>query len=101
MRHTGKSLTVKEWFANKVANEVKSNINMCDIFAIIKETEKAVYAMVNLGTNFERTMWVPKSVLIENEIREEFGKAAHHETIRVESYEEAAEEFRTFWAQYC
>lgn len=40
-----KSYTVKDWFANKVANEVKRNISMCDVFAIMKETEKAVYCM--------------------------------------------------------
>ena len=48
----GKSYTVKEWFANKVAEEVKQNITDCDVFAVIKETEKAVYAMLYIG--FER-----------------------------------------------
>lgn len=50
MTRTGdKFLTVKDWFANKVANELGKNITMCDVFAILKETEKAVYAMLNVG----------------------------------------------------
>ena len=50
MTRTGdKFLTVKDWFANKVANELGKNITMCDVFAILKETEKAVDAMLNVG----------------------------------------------------
>ena len=86
------SYTVKEWFANKVANEVKRNISMCDIFCILRETEKAVYAVMNLGTNFSRTMWVPKSVLVEKE--------NGHETLRIENYETAMNEFYRMWKDY-
>ena len=66
----GKSYTVQDWFANKVANEVKRNIAMCDVFAIIKETEKAVYGLLNLGCDSHKCMWIPKSVLVENEVGE-------------------------------
>lgn len=48
----GKAYEVKDWFADKVAQEVGKNISMCEVFAVLKETEKAVYAMLNLGTNF-------------------------------------------------
>lgn len=62
MTRTGdKFLTVKDWFANKVANELGKNITMCDVFAILKETEKAVYAMLNVGCYQRKTMWVPKN----------------------------------------
>lgn len=96
----GMSYTVKEWFANKVANEVKRNITMCDVFAVIKETEKAVYAMLNIGTDHKKTMWVPKSVLIANEvgINEEGG--FNYETLFIEDYEEAAKAFNEFWKNY-
>lgn len=96
---TNVSYTVKDWFANKVANEVKKNINMCEVFAIIKETDKAVYAMLNLGTDFHKTMWVPKSVLIENEIGEDEHGDYHYETIFAD-YEKAIEEFKYFWKQF-
>lgn len=96
---TNVSYTVKDWFANKVANEVKKNISMCEVFAIVKETEKAVYAMLNLGTDFHKTMWVPKSVLIENEIGEDANGFFHHETI-VADYDEALEAFKAHWNMY-
>lgn len=96
----GMSYTVKEWFANKVANEVGRNITACDIFAIIKETEKAVYAMLDLGVGCRKTMWIPKSVLVEREIGEgEFG-AYNHETHFIENYDEAVEAINVFWNQY-
>lgn len=36
MTGTGKSYSVKEWFANKIANEIKCNITACDVFAIMR-----------------------------------------------------------------
>ena len=96
---TGKSYSVKDWFANKVANELGRNISMCDVFAILKETEKAVYAMLNLGTFSKKTMWIPKSVLIENEV----GKAEsgyNHETLIEADYEKCCFEFKHHWNTY-
>lgn len=100
MTGTGKSYTVTSWFADKVANEVKSNITMCDVFAILQETEKAVYAMLNIGTMRRRCMWVPKSALVEREVREEWGEPSQHETYRTDDYDEAVAEFTAFWKQY-
>lgn len=85
------SYTVKEWFANKVANEVRRNISMCDVFCILRETEKAVYAVMNLGSNFSRTMWVPKSVLVEKE---------SGETLMISDYNEAMYRFKAMWSDY-
>lgn len=96
---TNVSYTVKDWFANKVANEVKRNINMCDVFAIIKETDKAVYAMLNLGTDLHKTMWIPKSVLIENEVGLDDHEEMHYQTIFAD-YDEAIKEFKYFWKQF-
>ena len=83
--------TVKEWFANKVANEVGRNISMCDVFCILRETEKAVYAVMNLGTNFSRTIWVPKSVLVEKE---------SIETLKISDYNEAMSRFKAMWSDF-
>lgn len=96
----GMSYTVKDWFANKVANEVKRNINMCDVFAILKESDKAVYAMLNLGCDFKRTMWIPKSVLVENEIGEDVNGAFNYETLFIEDYDEAVKSFSAHWATF-
>ena len=99
MEGIGKSITVKDWFANKIAKEIRRNISFCDVFAIIKETDKAIYAMLNLGTNFSRTMWIPKSVLVERDVVDRPGEKACYETIRA-SYEEAEEEFARHWSQF-
>lgn len=96
----GKSYTVKEWFANKVAEEVKKNISMCDVFAIIKESEKAAYCVLNLGANFHKTMWVPKSVMIENKVGQTESGKVNYETLVTDNYDEAIEKFKIFWAQF-
>lgn len=95
-----KSYTVKDWFANKVADEVRKNIAMCDVFAILKETEKAVYAMLNLGTDFRKCMWIPKSVLAENEVGENEHGVVFHETLFIEDYEKAVEAFKAHWDMF-
>lgn len=61
----GRTYEVKEWFANKIANEVGRNITDCSLFAVIKETEKAVYAMLHIGGTSRKCTWIPKSVLID------------------------------------
>ena len=101
MTGTGKSYTVKDWFANKVANEVKMNISACDLFAILKESEKAVYAMLDLGHGKKKTMWIPKSVLVEREVSEEAFATACYETMKADSYDEAAEAFAAHWSSFC
>ena len=100
LKGTGKCYSVKEWFANKVANEVKSNIAFCDVFAILKETEKAVYAILKLGCNFHKTMWIPKSALVEEEVGENDWGAMRYETWRADTYEEALKEYRAFWSMF-
>lgn len=87
-----KAYEVKEWFANKVANEVKRNINMCKVFAILKETDKAVYAMLNLGTDFHKTMWIPKSVIVEDE--------TGYPVIYSSDYDRVRHEFYARWSMF-
>lgn len=98
--NTGKSYTVKEWFANKVAEEVKRTITMCDVFAILKESEKAVYAMLNIGCGHKKTMWVPKSVLVENEVGTGADGLECYETFFIEDYNEAVTEFEKHWDNF-
>lgn len=95
-----KSYEIKDWFANKIANEVGRNINMCEVFAVLKETEKAVYAMLNLGCNFRKCMWIPKSVLVENEVGEDENSTFHYETLFISDYNEAVEAFKAFWKNF-
>ncbi len=88
MTQLAKTYTVKEWFANKIANEIQRNISMCEVFAVLKETDKAVYAMLNLGYKHKKTMWVPKSVL------EERNASTESEGVFIDcTYEEASREF--------
>lgn len=102
MKRTGKSISVKEWFANKMAQEIGRNISRCDVFGIIKESEKAVYALVDLGTAGSKTTWIPKSCLIEAEvgIGDDAQGYMHWDTYRFENYDEARAEFRRFKEQF-
>lgn len=90
MKKIEKGYTVNDWFGNKVASECKRNITMCDVFAILKETPKAVYAMLSVGCDSRKCMWVPKSCLIETT----------GETVVECTYDEAVEEFRSYWSLY-
>ena len=97
MTRTGdKFLTVKDWFANKVANELGKNITMCDVFAILKETEKAVYAMLNVGCYQRKTMWIPKSMLVEEDPAEH----GDNRVIYTDDYEFAVSYFKNYWSDF-
>lgn len=100
MLNRNKSYEVKDWFGDKVAQEVGRNITMCDVFAILKETEKAVYAMLNLGENFRKCLWIPKSVLIEKEVGEQTNGTYAYETIFEEDYDKCVKMFKEHWAQF-
>lgn len=59
------NIKVKNWFANKVLNE--KGVKMMDqanVYAIFKETEKAVYAMMCDCGCYILT-WIPKTCLEE------------------------------------
>ena len=95
-----KSFSVKEWFANKIANEIRMNISSCDLFAILRETEKAVYALVDLGRGHSRTMWIPKSCLVECEVGDDANGRHHYETLQIADYNEARARFEAFRADF-
>lgn len=95
----GKSYEVKTWLANKIAQEIKKNISMCRVFAVLKETEKAVYAMLNLGVGLSKTTWIPKSALVEHEAGEDPATLAYHYEVMIEEdYNTAKEELAFHWS---
>lgn len=96
----GKAYEVKDWFADKVAQEAGKNISMCEVFAVLKETEKAVYAMLNLGANFRLCKWVPKSVLVELEAGKQKNGTTKYETIFEEDYDKCVKMFKQHWEQF-
>lgn len=57
-------IKVKSWFANKVLNEKKVRLSNASLYAILKETDKAVYGMMADSANFVFA-WFPKSCLEE------------------------------------
>lgn len=100
MLEKGKSYKVKEWFANKIAQEMGRNIESCDVFAVIKETEKAVYALLNLGCDRRKTTWVPKSCLIQHEVGADENGLMRYETVFEEDYEKCVELFKEHWRDF-
>lgn len=86
VRFANKSLEAKEWFAQKAFIE-KRGSGMFDnhIFAVIKESEKAIYALLG-GIGAHCFTWIPKSCVVECE--------EGQDTYICESYEEAADLFR-------
>lgn len=97
MTRTGdKFLTVKDWFAEKIAKDLSRKIDMCDVFAILKETDKAVYAMLNIGVYLRKTMWIPKSVLIEEDPAEH----GDNRVIYTDDYDLAVLYFKNYWSDF-
>lgn len=62
---------IKEWFEKKLVEELNlPRVYSLQIFCILKETDKAVYAMLytgfnNYGKATRKCKWIPKSA-IEN-----------------------------------
>lgn len=100
MLEQGKSYTVTDWFGNKVANELKRNITMCDVFAILKETEKAAYCMLTYDVDKRKCMWVPKSALVKRDVGTQENGSYAHLTLFTEDYEYAVEELKAHWSCY-
>jgi hypothetical protein len=97
-----RTYTVKEWFADKVAQEAGRNITACELFAVIKETEKAVYAMLHIGGTSRKTMWIPKSVLVDTtdeEYDEGMGDGRFPLIIN-NDYNEVAKMWNELWSDF-
>lgn len=95
----GRTYEVKEWFANKIANEVGRNITDCSLFAVIKETDKAVYAMLHIGGTSRKCTWIPKSVLIDttDEVDEYDGRFP---LIINDNYDEVVKAWTELWKDF-
>ena len=89
-----KQLHMKEWFANKVANEIRCNLRTTEIFAVLRETEKALYVMLSIAPGCNRCIWVPKSCT------EECPGSIDFFTRTGLTYEHAAFEANLFWSAY-
>lgn len=58
----GVFLRTAPWFARKnMVNPIQGD----EVLAIIKETEKAVYAIYGNKFGSKKTIWIPKSALVE------------------------------------
>ena len=100
MKGTGESLRVKDWFADKIAQELKQDIAMCEVFGILKETDKAIFAILNIGWYKYKTKWVPKSAIAHYPVGKDEYKMMHYETFRFDNYNEAIQEFKLHWNQF-
>ena len=96
----GLAYEVKDWFADKVAQEVGHNIHGCRVFSVMKETEKAIYAMLDLGIDHRKCMWVPKSVLVTYIPGEQENCEHKYETIFEEDYDECVRLFKEHWNMF-
>lgn len=96
----GRTYEVKERFANKIANEVGRNITDCSLFAVIKETEKAVYAMLHIGGTSRKTTWIPKSVIVDT-TDEDLGDYDGRFPLIINSdYDEVAKAWEALWSDF-
>lgn len=91
-------LAVKDWFHTKKMNEMHKNVQTTDVFAIIKESEKAMQVLVGTPNSF-MVYWAPKSCLVEVEAEDAQGKI-HKEALTGLTYEEAVEAFKATMSQY-
>lgn len=80
-------IAVKEWFHDKKMTEMNRDVWNTDVFAILKETEKAYNVFVGDTTSCA-TYWVPKSCVIEMPETDENG-AHHREALTNITWEEA------------
>lgn len=81
-------MAVKDWFHAKKMNEMHRNVQNTDVFAILKESEKALQVMVGDASHGCMVYWAPKSCLVEVEAEDAQGKR-HPEALTGLTYEEA------------
>lgn len=94
MKELGKQLIVKEWFHVNKMNELKKNVQSNEVYAILKETEKAYNVLVGASTK-TMTYWVPKSQVEEAELID--GKRG---TITDVTYDEAWKDWNSEMSFY-
>ena len=73
---------------------MKYNLRTTEIFAVLRETEKALYVMLSIAPGCNRCIWVPKSCTEECPVSIDFF------TRTGLTYEQAAFEANLFWSAY-
>ncbi len=95
MIERNKSYEIKDWFCSKLGRENNFDLMNGWVIAILKETEKAVYAMVHISGRFKKCFWIPKSCLEVTEIGYDDG-LNHPETLISDDYNAVCEAFRNY-----
>ena len=101
MEYTGMNLEVKDWFIHKKADELNVySYFEAHVWAILKETEKAVYAIVEFKIGTMRTFWIPKSAIVNLIVAEDDPNPDCFKTYRCDDYAEAKKALVDFWHLY-
>lgn len=91
-------LQVKEWFHEKKMNELGKDVQTTDVFAILKETEKAYNVFIGSTTKF-MAYWVPKSCVIEVEEKDKNGMI-HNEAKEGLDFDSVVEKWKEEMSSY-
>lgn len=93
VKGTLKQLNIKDWFLDKIACEKRMHLHSTEIFAVLRETEKAYNVMLcEYGRAI--TCWVPKSCTYECP-----GCIDFHTRFGI-GYDAARAELNYFWNSY-
>jgi len=96
MKHLGVEIEVKDWIVKKKFEELgKRGGYTTQVFAILRETEKAMYVMLATTTS-TFCLWVPKSqILVTREQDIKAGEPFHNVIDATASpYEEVLEAYK-------
>lgn len=85
-------LVVKDWFHENKMKELKKDVQSTNVYAILKETEKAYNVLVG-DTRECMTYWVSKSCVIEVSEIDKYGMS-HKECLENVTFEEAFEDWK-------
>ena len=93
VKGTLKQLHIKDWFLDRIACEKRMRLHSTQIFAVLRETEKA-YNVMLCECGRAITCWVPKSCTEECP-----GSIDFHTRFGM-SYDAARTELNHFWKSY-
>lgn len=91
-------LVVKDWFHEKKMNELGKDVQTTNVYAILKETEKAYNVFVGDVSKF-MTYWVPKSCIEEVPEIDKFGMV-HNEAVEGMNFDEVLEDWKSEMSFY-
>ena len=97
-----KALVVKDWFHSKKMDEMGfRGVNSSNVFAIIKETEKAYNVMVVGSFKKGATYWVPKSCVEVLEAGEQPDGSIKKAPLVGLEWADANSRWNDMWSCYC